>query len=501
MGARVVWFKRDLRLDDHAPLAQAARLGPILALFVYEPEVVEAPEFHPRHGRFLHECLAELRQRMRLLGGDLILRKGTMPGVLEDLNRSVPIDSLHSHEETGTWATYQRDKRVARWARERGIPWIEVPQTGVVRRLASRDGWAQLWRERMDQPITPRPVSLSFWPIAETGDLGNPAEGSHQATRSQKGGERAAWETLRDFLERRSIGYRSELSSPLTAATSCSRLSAYLAFGALSMRRLVQATRQRVVSLGPSKKEDTSQRRWRGSLRAFESRLRWHCHFMQKLEDEPQIEFRNINRAFDGLREEAFQPDRFEAWKRGMTGFPMIDACMRSLNETGWLNFRMRAMLMSFAAYHLWLHWREPALHLARQFLDFEPGIHYPQCQMQSGVTGINTMRVYCPTKQALDQDPRGEFIRRWVPELAQVPLVYLDQPWLMPQTTQARAGCRMGVNYPQPIVDPKQAVEIAKETVARWREKPETLEVSRQVYLKHGSRNNPGRKKDWTRD
>ena len=100
---------------------------------------------------------------------------------------------------------------------------------------------------------------------------------------------------------------------------------------------------------------------------------------MQKLEDEPEIEFRNFNRAYDGLREDEFNDEYFEAWCHGRTGYPMVDACMRALHQTGWINFRMRAMLVSFASYHLWLHWRQPALYLARLFLDYEPGIHYSQ--------------------------------------------------------------------------------------------------------------------------
>ena len=131
-----------------------------------------------------------------------------------------------------------------------------------------------------------------------------------------------------------------------------------LAYGTISTRVVTHRLRARIEQT-----EDTNMRR---ALRAFDARLHWRDHFMQKLEDEPAVEFHNFVRAFDGLREDDFSHEKFAAWKEGRTGYPMIDACMRSLNATGWINFRMRAMLMSFAAYHLWLHWREPGLHLAR---------------------------------------------------------------------------------------------------------------------------------------
>ena len=161
-----------------------------------------------------------------------------------------------------------------------------------------------------------------------------------------------------------------------------------------------------------TEKEDREKRarakRWRRSLTSFLSRLRWHDHFIQKLEDEPELEFYNPNRGFDGLRESEFNHSYFDAWTAGQTGYSLVDACMRSLKETGWLPFRMRAFVVSFASYHLWLHWRETGLYLGAQWLDFEPGIHWPQMHMQSGVTGINTVRIYSPRKQALDQDPEG---------------------------------------------------------------------------------------------
>jgi deoxyribodipyrimidine photo-lyase len=207
-------------------------------------------------------------------------------------------------------------------------------------------------------------------------------------------------------------------------------------------------------------------------LRGFAGRLRWHCHFMQKLEDEPAIEYRHFSRACDGLRpgDGTAEPmgtadlERLHAWRAGQTGFPMVDACMRSLLATGWLNFRMRAMLVSFAAYHLWLHWREPGLHMARQFLDFEAGIHWSQMQMQSGTTGINTLRIYSPAKQARDHDPQGHFVRRWVPEWG-------------------------SAAYPTPIVDERSALASAKDRLYRLRQTAVARAEADSIQDRHGSR------------
>jgi deoxyribodipyrimidine photo-lyase len=297
----------------------------------------------------------------------------------------------------------------------------------------------------------------------------------------QAAGEKAARSTLKSFLQVRGYDYRKALSSPLTAEDGCSRLSPHLAFGTLSLRTVHQATEVAI--------SHTPDRTLAYALRGFAGRLRWHCHFMQKLEDEPGIEFHNFARVCDGLREHNFNDAHFAAWCEGRTGYPMVDACMRSLVATGWLNFRMRAMLVSFASYHLWLHWRPTGLFLARQFLDYEPGIHWSQMQMQSGTTGINTLRIYSPTKQAQDQDPQGVFIRRWVPELAKVPLPYLAEPWKMDSSLQHLAGCRIGVDYPEPIVDDKLAMKAAKDRMYGLRQTEQSREEAEQVQAKHGSR------------
>ena len=479
----LIWFKRDLRVHDHAPLVAALSHGDALGLFVIEPEWLQSPECDPSHVDFALGCLIELRGALALRGLPLLVRVGPLVPVLAQLHGEVGFTHLLSHEETGSGWSYQRDLIVAAWCKNRDVSWQEFTQTGVVRRLRSRNAWAARWQERMDAPLhllnggfTPA-VSLDQPALPTLASLGLAAH----SKALQTAGERAARRTLKSFLQLRGYDYRRALSSPLTAEDGCSRLSPHLAFGTLSMRTVHQAT---VVAI--TQTPDAALAR---ALRSFAGRLRWHCHFMQKLEDEPRIEFDNFARVCDGLRESEFNDAHFAAWCEGRTGYPMVDACMRSLVATGWLNFRMRAMLVSFASYHLWLHWRPTGVFLARNFLDFEPGIHWSQMQMQSGTTGINTLRMYSPTKQAQDQDPEGVFIRRWVPELTRVPLPYLAQPWKMDETLQRMAACTLGVDYPLPIVDDKLALVAAKERLYGLRKTDQSRAQAREVQERHGSR------------
>ena len=500
-----VWLKRDLRVADHPALAEAvarARGGAVFAVFLYEPEVLAQPEWDASHTEFQGECLADLEVALGRLGIRLVTRRGEAVAMLDELRRETGFQLLVAHEETGTGVTYARDRRVRRWAREAGVEFLELPQTGVVRRLGSRNGWNRLWESRMEavQADVPRSTGrgghaivarLATAGLLDCRALGLPADTKDR----QRGGERAASDVLDDFLSRRGRHYSGGISSPLTAPTSCSRLSPYLAFGAISMRTVWQASEARRRDVQASLATATSPRdraelkAWQRGLKAVQSRLHWHCHFMQKLEDEPAIEFSNMLRAADGLRENDVSLERLAAWQAGKTGYPLVDACLRSLVATGWLTFRMRALVVSFASYSLWLHWRPTGLFLARHFLDFEPGIHWSQLQMQSGTTGINTLRIYNPTKQALEQDPRGVFIRRWVPELTGVPPAYVHMPWTMPADVQQVAGCVIGHDYPAPLVDHAAAVREAKRRLAVVRNAPAARSEARGVAERHGSR------------
>lgn len=479
---QLVWFKKDLRVEDHMPLTEACKTGKVLCFYIYEPSLIHSTEWDASHGGLLNESLDDLEKDLNSLSIKLYRFRGEAVEILNELQKTVEIDAIWSHQETGNLLTFERDKKVKKWCHENKVKWTECPQFGVVRPLASRDGWARNWNHFMSQPLIVPPRAAQSLSVPISFELGKYDFPGDSKPFRQKGGTRIAKKTLESFLRERGRFYSKQMSSPNSAWEACSRLSPHFSFGNISMRQVWQATELQRV-------EGYEESGWRGSLAAFSSRLRWHCHFIQKLEDEPEIEFENMNRAMDGLRESEFNEAYFEAWKEGRTGYPLIDACMRALLHTGWINFRMRAMLVSFSSYHLWLHWRKPALYLAKHFLDFEPGIHFSQIQMQSGTTGINSIRIYSPIKQVLDQDPQGEFIKKWVPELEAVPTEFIAEPHKMPSSLQKKIGCLIGKIYPAPIVEHAPAYTEAKKRIFSWKAKKEVKEASQKVFLKHGSR------------
>ena len=283
-----------------------------------------------------------------------------------------------------------------------------------------------------------------------------------QSAQMQVGGTSIAWRYLRGFLAERGQSYMQHISKPEKARYHCSRLSPYLAWGNLSSREVYQYTHQYKSAIG--------QR----NIREFLDRLRWRDHFIQKLERTVSLEHQNINAAYDHLRTEV-DTQKLDAWKNGQTGYPLIDACMRCVQATGYINFRMRAMVVSFLTHALWQPWQAGAAHLARQFLDYEPGIHFCQFQMQAGVTGLHTIRVYNPVHNAQKHDSEGHFIKKWVPELAHLPLPFVHEPWKMSALESQFYQFELGQHYPKPIVALKTATKQATDTLWHIKNAPQT--------------------------
>ena len=498
MSYQLVWFKRDLRCEDHAAIVEAVKLGPIRCIYVLEPTLWLQPDVSLQHFEFIRECLQDLDTQLRLHGGALEVHLGEVTEVLTKIWHASPFQGLHSHQETGNRFTYTRDREVSKWCQSHGVHWGEYIQFGVTRALKDRNIWQSSWQKHMEVPVHALP-QIQFWKASLSNEsilhsgahyltpstMPAPQHLSHDPPLRQRGGRSVALKTLNSFLKQRSMWYRGGISSPLSAPDACSRLSVYLSYGCLSMREVVQATNEELLITPPH------ATRKKSGLSAFMSRLYWHCHFIQKLESEPEIEWQNMHRGYDGLRENEFNQEYFDALKNGRTGWPMVDACVVMLRETGWLNFRMRAMLVSVAAYPLWLHWRPVGEWLATQFLDYEPGIHWSQLQMQSGTTGINVTRVYNPIKQAQDHDEKSFFVRKWLPYMRKVPDTWVFEPWKMTQEVQNNIGLYLGKDIPAPMVDIPIATKTSKDRLHARRNLSEVRAGKKSVIDKHASRAN----------
>ncbi len=483
----IVWLKRDLRLSDHEPLALGNANGlETILLYIFEPTLMQYADSSLRHHQFVWQSLTDMNKKLQTFSGmenNIFIAYQEASEVFSLLCNEFDVKYVFSHQEIGNNLSFARDKQMANLFKQNNITWTECKRDGIIRGLKYRpNDWNKKWIETMSSsqygfdlnlliPNERLLHELHFYNIDNTIKI--------YSKNFQPGGESYALQYLQSFVETRHINYAKHISKPALARKSCSRLSPYLAWGNVSMRMVYQAV------MATKNKPNANKR----AINFFIARLHWHCHFIQKFETDCSMEFNNVNSAYNSIRTEKNEAF-ITAWKTGNTGYPLIDACMRSVIATGYLNFRMRAMLVSFLTHNLWQDWRFGVHHLAQQFLDFEPGIHYPQFQMQAATMGVHIIRTYNPIKQSYDHDENGDFIKQWIPELYNVSTEFIHEPWLMNLEQQQTLNCIIGKDYPAPIVDLKISTKMASNNLwALKKSKASKVEVN-EILNKLSHRN-----------
>ena len=477
---KIIWFRYDLRISENNAFTNAVKDGNVLPIFIFDKGLFKLETSSSFHLKFIKDSLNDLKNKLRKeYNSNLSIYYGNTNEILKYLIMKYSVSEVYSNRIFKHKYLTDLDKKCENLLSDLNVKWILTNQFGIDLNHRKRFNWSYNWNKFIQTDVKFCKFNCKFINTNNDFNYNDIKTNKIDGKLVQPGGRDEAIKLLDSFVETRSENYQKEMSSPISGETACSRLSPHITYGTISLKEIHTQITDKL------KRACTINKR--KSLTAFKSRLAWHCHFIQKLYDEPEIEHKNLNSAFDVLRKD-FNQRHYKAWKKGMTGYPFIDACMRYLEKNGWINFRMRAMLVSFASYQLWLDWKKTSKHLAKLFTDYEPGIHYSQFQMQSGTTGINSIRIYNPIKQSLDQDPNGNFIKEWVPELENIQGKLIHEPWKLTYIDQKSINFKLGKDYPLPIVNNLETTKLAKDRIWKVKKSNEAQELSKLIVQKHAS-------------
>ncbi len=465
-GPTLVWLRDDLRLADNPALTAACRRGaPVVLLYVHDEE---SPEMRPLGGAarwWLHHSLASFGARLAA-GQSLVLRSGRADRVVPEVARSVGAAAIYWNRRYGMAAAL--GERVAAAMAKTGTvigafdgTLLFPPSTIRTAEGSAFQVFTPFWRtlQQTGGPRRPLPAPAHMpvgIPVASTsldsfGLL--PAEHDWSAGIRERWqpGEPQAIRALADFVTR-IARYAGERDRPAADATS--RLSPHLRFGEISPHQVWHA----VATTPPSEARDT-----------YLKELGWREFSWHLLDDRPDLAASNIKPAFDRFPWAETYADDIWDWRRGRTGYPVVDAGMRQLWTTGWMHNRVRMIAASFLVKHLLADWRIGEEWFWDTLVDADVASNPVNWQWVagSGADAQPFFRIFNPTLQGEKFDPDGAYVRRWVPELARLPDRFIHKPWAAPDDVLDAAGVRLGANYPLPIVDHAEARQRALEAFA----------------------------------
>ncbi len=451
MTTGVVWFRRDLRVHDLPALAEAVRRHDrVLPLFVFDPRLLGGRFRSAGRTAWMLDALRALDEELRARGGRLAVRTGDPARVLPQVVREIGAQAVHCSEETTGFAR-ARDENVQEalgdeipLRRHPGVYIADLP--GVL----TKDGrpytvfspFLRAWQRQERRAVVQAPRAIELPPGAKLGRMPSLEalgfDGAPDLLDRPPASEAEAQKAATRWVRSEMAGYGAGRN---ILADETSRLSVHLRFGTLSPRWL----EERVLARGGPGSE------------TYRAELCWRDFYGAVLLHHPEAARTEFQERYRGTLRWHDDADALEAWKRGETGYPVVDAAMRQLRVTGWMHNRARMIVASFLTKDLHLDWRLGEAHFMELLLDGDVGSNNGGWQWVAS-TGTDPapyfQRLFNPTRQQERFDPDGRYVRRWIPELSDVPDGKLAEPWTMSEDEQARSGCTIGEDYPAPLVD-----------------------------------------------